>query len=190
MLDNNINRQKKRGRPPKYTSTEERKAAKTERRRAQRKAKAPEERETPSEQQYIGGPGQAVFVWPLLPQLVPGGPSALEREVDAAQTRSTPNESNDSDEFLPPLSPLGGPSPDPSSTRIDNALDEPIVNSEEPIATRGLGEVNYKGVSTISDAINVVYESGDYAIGAIDLDNETEEVGRLADRLVDQLVRH
>ena len=55
MSDKNINYQKKRGRPPKYTSTEEKKAARAERRRTQRKAKVSEEREIPSEQQYIGG---------------------------------------------------------------------------------------------------------------------------------------
>ncbi|KAH8710114.1 hypothetical protein GQ44DRAFT_776772 [Phaeosphaeriaceae sp. PMI808] len=111
------NQPKKRGRPAKYASTDEKKAANAQRRRTLRNNKATGAQEAQFQQCYNTGPGQAVFFWPLSTPLVSGGPSALERVVGAAQNcheGPIPNESNDIGELLSPLSPLGSPSLDPA----------------------------------------------------------------------------
>src|ERR1051325_665929 len=79
------NRPKKRGRPAKYASTDEKKAANAERRRTQRENKAAVAQEVQFQQHCSTGPGQAAFFWPPSTQLVWGGPSTLGRVLGAAQ---------------------------------------------------------------------------------------------------------
>ena len=112
------NKPKKRGRPSKYASSEEKKAANTERRRAKRQNKAAGVQELQYEQRYVGGPGQAAFFIPLSMPLDPDGSSILERVLDPGQNHLEefmPNENNDFGDYLPPPSPLGSPSLGPIS---------------------------------------------------------------------------
>ena len=174
---------KKRGQPAKYASTDEKKAANAQRRRTQRKNKAAGAEEVQFQQPHITGPGEAAFFWPPI----------LGRAVGAAQScheGSLPNESNNIREFLSPLSPLGSPSLNPLSTEIDDATDYSLANSETPMGTGRSGEAECDDIVTISDGMGAVDEDGDRITDNIVTGQEAEEASKVADRLVDQLIRH
>src|SRR3954464_5567953 len=183
MLAIDTNRPKNRGRPPKYASKDAKKAANAERRRTQRKNTAVGAQEVQFQQHYIAGPGQATFFWP----------PTLESAVGVTQNYHEgliPNKSNDIGELLPALSPLGSPSLDPVSTAIDDVTDHPQANSEVFMGTGGSGEAECGDIVTTSEGIGAIYEDGDSITNNMVMDQETEKVGKVADRLVDQLIRH
>ena len=178
------NRPKKRGRPAKYASKDEKKAANAARRRTQRKNTAVGAQEVQFQQHYIAGPGQATFFWPALTQLVSGGPSTPKSAVGVTQNFHEgliPNKSNNIRELLLLLSPLGSPSLDPISTKINDVTDHPQANSEVFIGTRGSGEAECDDIITTSDRIGVIYKDRDSITNNIVIDQEREKVSKVAD---------
>jgi hypothetical protein len=187
------NKPKKRGRPPKYATANEKKAANAKRRRTKRKDKDVGEPDVPFRHHFIGGPGQAVFFLSPLKRPIPGERSMLPGLVDAAPTfleESIPNKGTDIGEHLPPLSPLGGSPLDPMFTEIDTALDQTAPNSETLTGIRGPDEAECEDVTIASDGICAIHEDGDASMDSLAIETETEDVANLADRLVEQLIRH
>ena len=187
------NKPKKRGRPSKYASSEEKKAANTERRRAQRQNKAAGVQGLQYEPRYVGGPGQAAFFLPPSTPLDPGGSSTLERVLDPGQNRleeSMPNENNDFGEYLPPLSPLGSPSLGPTSIEPDDVLNLPTVNSETATGAGRPSEAEYEDIATISDRPIAMNADRSVFTDNMAIENEAKEVGKLATHLTNQLIRH
>ncbi|KAE8849566.1 hypothetical protein PTNB29_10522 [Pyrenophora teres f. teres] len=187
---------KKRGRPPKYASAEEKKAANTERRRAQRRSKAAGTQAVLSQQHQVRGLGQATFFVPPSAPLAPGGPSALGGLLDFAPTRLEgliPDDSNDIGEYLPPLSCFGSPSLDPTPTEPDDVLDLPIANGDTPISAGQSVEAGFDGIATINDETEALHADESIITDNMAIESEVdevEEVGKLANRLTDQLIRH
>jgi hypothetical protein len=181
------NKPKKRGRPSKYASAEEKKAANTERRRAQRQNKAAGVQGLQYEQRYVRGPGQAAFFLPPSTPLDPGGSSTLERVLDPGQNRleeSMPNENNDFGEYLPPLSPLGSPSLGPTSIEPNNVLDLPTVNSEMATSAGRSSEAEYKDIATTSDRLIAMNVDRSVFTDNIAIKNKAKEVSKLATYLI------
>ncbi|KAI1671853.1 hypothetical protein L13192_02712 [Pyrenophora tritici-repentis] len=184
---------KKRGRPPKYASAEEKKTANTERRRAQRRSKAVGAHVVQPKQHQIQGPGQATFfVSPLAP-LAPGGLSTYGAQLDFASTSlevSIPDNNKDIGEYLPPLSCFGSPSLGPTPTEPDEALDLPIINSDTLISAGQPVEAEHNSIATINNDIGALHVDMNVITDDVAIEREVEEVSKLANRLTDQLIRH
>ena len=181
---------KKRGRPSKYGSAKEKKAANAHRRRAQRQGKAAPSQEVQIEAYRAEGPGQSVFFWPTSVHLDSDRPSTLESGVDTGQTslEGTVQYGNqDFETFLPPLGPSDSPLLDPVSTRIDDALHQYTTANETIASTRGQEEAERESIEIISDETVDVNRHGNEGIA---INDEAEQMDELADRLVDQLVQH
>ncbi|KAH7012026.1 hypothetical protein B0J12DRAFT_733727 [Macrophomina phaseolina] len=108
---------KKRGRPAKYASNDEKKEANAKRRRVQRKTASAVEREARFDQHYLLDQAQAVSLLPVSDGST--GDAAATAQTRLAELRST--ERDELGEFLPPLSPLSSPLLGPKSMELGDA---------------------------------------------------------------------
>lgn len=110
---------KKRGRPGKYASKDEKKEADAKRRRVQRKAASAVEREARFDQYYLMEQAQAVSFLPVLDGST--GDTAATAQTRPVELR--PAGRDELEEFLPPLSPISSPLLGPESMDLGEALD-------------------------------------------------------------------
>ncbi len=136
--DSRISR--KRGRPPKYDSAKEKKAANALRRRAQRQGKVASGQEVQTEVYQAESPGQSVFFWPTSVHFDLDRPSTLGRGVDTGQTSledTVQYGDQDLEAFLPPLAPSDSLLLEPISTRVDGTFHQSTTANRTIASARG-----------------------------------------------------
>ncbi|KAJ4288629.1 hypothetical protein N0V90_011866 [Kalmusia sp. IMI 367209] len=152
--DSSISR--KRGRPPKYDSAKEKKAANAHRRRAQRQGKAASGQEVQTEAYQAEGPGYSVFFWPTSVHLDLDMPSTLGSGVDTGQTSlegTVQYGDQDLEAFLPPLGPSDSLLLEPISTRVDDTFHQSTTPNRTIAGARGQEEAELESIEIISDEI-------------------------------------
>ena len=196
---------RKRGRPAKYASHEERKQADTKRKRAKRQAKNAAEREAQFDQFYFGQHPQAVSSHHA------AIPQGLSIDTDAADIGSSMAMSIENDEIgqlLPPLSPLRSPSPDPLPIDTEpHVVDETRAESSQELremagdTTTGTEMDNTNGDSDAVTRMDNTNEDSDAVTGmdntngdsdavTTDVPGETAQVHELASQITHQLTQH
>jgi hypothetical protein len=97
---------------------------------------------------------------------------------------------NDIGEYLPPLSCSGSPLLGPVPGEPNDSLNLPIANGDTPLDARQLDEAGFDSIATIEDETEVSHADESVITDNVAVESEDEEVGKLANRLTDQLIRH